>query len=432
MATAIPSQLSQKIRHFILKDFPHNVAQSPSDFPSRRPWRALADLGTHLWLDTGSLDDADELWTREFSALTTNNSLLNKEVQKGTYDRLIPQAADLLGQVQMDQRQRLVEIAFILNAVHALKLVQQFGAYVSVEEHTDLADDYSGAVETARRFWQICPERFTIKLPLTPAGILATRTLVRDGIRVNHTLGFSARQNYVVTRLAGPAYVNVFLGRLNSFVADNDLGDGTYVGERATLASQGTVRNLRKRLGVETLQIGASYRQGRQVVDLAGIDVMTMPPKVARSYLELYDEETQGLEDKTEKDYNPPLREQVDPASVGLQTLWDVDSNLVLACDDLEKEDLDSFTPDDLVAFFADHNAGDLLVPWSPQQIRTSAEEGKIPKLENWQDALSQADIGLDALMNLAGLNAFRADQQAMDERVANQLEQSGSYDRED
>jgi hypothetical protein len=34
--------------------------------------------------------------------------------------------------------------------------------------------------------------------------------------------------------------------------------------------------------------------------------------------------------------------------------------------------------------------------------------------------------------MNLAGLNAFRADQQAMDERVANQLEQSGSYDRED
>ncbi len=428
MAVAIPDQLAQKINQYILKDF-SGVPEKIPDLPSREPFKKLTQTGTQLWLDTGSLEDAGRLWSRECAALTTNNSLLNKEVQKGTYDETIPQAADLLSSVRMDMDQKLVEIAFILNAVHALKLVEKFGAYVSVEEHTDLANDYSGAVETARRFWQVCPERFTIKLPLTPAGILATRTLVRDGIRVNHTLGFSARQNYVVTRIAGPAYVNVFLGRLNSFVAENDLGDGTYVGERATLASQKAVAKLRERIGVETLQIGASYRQGQQVIDLAGIDVMTMPPKVAWEFIDLAQEDGAEITDRTDRNYQPPLRDDVDPRSVGLDTLWDVDQEIVNACDDLDKEDVDSFTPEDLVSFFADHSAPDLFVPWSDQQVQTSAEEGKIPSLDNWKDALSQGDIGLDALMNLAGLNAFRADQEAMDQRVREQLQGKGSYD---
>jgi hypothetical protein len=59
-------------------------------------WRQLRRVGTELWLDTGNLDEADRQWTGEFSALTTNNTLLNREVQQGTYDALVHQAADLL------------------------------------------------------------------------------------------------------------------------------------------------------------------------------------------------------------------------------------------------------------------------------------------------------------------------------------------------
>ena len=49
-----------------------------------------------MWLDTGDIEATHKLWTKEFTALTTNNTLLNKEVQKGLYDQLVPKAAKLV------------------------------------------------------------------------------------------------------------------------------------------------------------------------------------------------------------------------------------------------------------------------------------------------------------------------------------------------
>jgi hypothetical protein len=154
-----------------------------------------------------------------------------------------------------------------------------------------------------------------------------------------------------------------------------------------------------------------------QVRDLAGIDVMTMPPKVAGEFLAL-GLSPQQIADKTSMDYIPGLNKDVDPDAVRLNTLWDIDEKLISCVDALEKENLDSFTPEKLLDFFEDHKCGDVLVRWSDSQIKTSAAEGKIPRLENWKDALKDKSIGLDALMNLAGLYSFATDQKAMDDRV--------------
>ena len=64
---------------------------------------------------------------------------------------------------------------------------------------------------------------------------------------------------------------------------------------------------------------------------------------------------------------------------------------------------------------------------WS-EQIKTSLKEGKIPKFSNWKDALESGRIGLDSIMNLAGLNHFREDQEAMDKRVHSVWEKSSIY----
>jgi len=264
-----------------------------------------------------------------------------------------------------------------------------------------------------------------VKIPFTPAGILATRRLSAEGIPVNHTLGFSARQNYVIARIGRPAYVNVFLGRLNSFVASNGLGDGTYIGEKATLASQKAVKDLRELDLTGSRQIGASFRAGTQVRDLAGIDVMTIPPNVAGEFLAMGMTPEQ-ITDKTTAEYIPGMSDDVDPEAVGLDTLWDIGDELVACVDALEKEDPDSFTPDDLVDFFRDHDCADVMVRWSDSQIETSTAEGKIPKLENWGDALADKSIGLDSLMNLGGLRSFATDQKAMDDRVREVLAKGG------
>jgi transaldolase len=423
--TKTRAELAEEVRHFVLRGFKPHYGQFASKLESHALWRRLRGLGSGLWLDTGSLAEAEKLWTREFSALTTNNTLLNAEVQTGRYDELIAEAGKLLAPYrELSDRDRRLELAFILNAWHGLRLVERFDAYVSVEEHTDLAHDIDGAVSCARRYHAICPERFIVKIPLTPAGLLATRRLAEEGIAVNHTLGFSARQNYVVTRIGKPDYVNVFLGRLNVFVAENRLGDGLWVGERATLASQAAIRRLRELYDLPTRQIGASFRSGRQVRDLAGLDVMTIPPKVAHEFLEAA-VPPEDLENRTGEEYVPVLAPGVDPKALRLDTLWDVGEPLVECVDALEGQNLEEFTEEDLLAFFRDRNCGDVMVHWTREEIAASSAEGKIPRIEHWRDALAKGRIGLDSLMNLAGLNSFAQDQKAMDDRVRAVLEKA-------
>jgi len=170
--------------------------------PDQPWWRSLATTGTRPWLDTGDLEAAGASWCSSFTALTTNNSLLNKEVQKGLYDALIGEAASTVRDLPADDQ--VIELAFLLNARHGLRLASRFGGRVSVELHTGLADDVERSLSYARRLFAICPEHFIIKIPLTPAGLLATRRLRAEGIPVNFTLGFSARQNLIAAACASP------------------------------------------------------------------------------------------------------------------------------------------------------------------------------------------------------------------------------------
>jgi len=412
------SDLAREVREFVTRGFVPHYGQLSERFPANATWRRMRELGSQLWLDTGDIEEVDALWTGEMTALTTNNTLLNREVQKGIYDELIVEASGLVdSHPRLTERQRKLELAFILNARHGLRLVEKFDARVSVEEHTDLADSLDEAVNYGRRFHAVCPQRFIVKVPMTPAGVLAARRLGAEGIPVNQTLGFSARQNYVSASIAAPAFVNVFLGRLNSFVADNGLGDGRNVGERATLASQAAVALLRGQAGLKTRQIAASIRGGEQIRDLAGVDVYTMPPKAAREFLDLH-LRARDLTDMTSAKLDVRLRDGVDGRAIRLDTLWDVDQGLKACVEKLRGERLDEFQPGQLAKFFADNGCGDVFVDWSDSQVRTSAEEGKIPRLENWRELLAKGRIGLDSLMNLAGLNSFRGDQEKMDHRV--------------
>ncbi len=421
--------LEEEAHRFVLRDFtPHfgRLQEAKCDNPL---WQRLRDLHTELWLDTGNIPEVAKYMSRQFVAVTTNNTLLNKEVQGGQYDQFIAEAGDLLRKHDISERRRRLELAFMLNARHALRLVEKFDAYVSVEEHTDLAYGVGEAMEYARRYYAVCPERFFVKIPFTPAGLLATRIASQEGIPINHTLGFSARQNYVIARIGRPQFVNVFLGRLNQFVVDNNLGDGRYVGEKATLASQCAISGLRREKGLTTRQIAASFRSGQQVRDLAGVDVMTMPAKVAKEFLSLQLSPEQVV-DRTAENYDVRLNEGVDPAAIRFDSLWEINDRLVKTVDELEGEDLSRFGPSQLVEFFAERGCGDFMVKWNADQIGISTAEGKVPRLENWRQLLLGRVIGLDSLMNLSGLCSFANDQKEMDEHVQKVLhdEQPASH----
>ncbi|MFZ0282923.1 MAG: transaldolase family protein, partial [Bacteroidales bacterium] len=269
------ADLNTRISDFVWKNLNEKHVNGKND-PF---WKALNETGTELWLDTGDIDEAEAIWTSEMSALTTNNSLLNNEIQKGYYDIFISEAKATVRELPTEDRLR--EIAFMLNARHGLRLALKFGGLVSVELNTDTAHDIKAIEYFGKRFHEICPEQFIVKVPFTAEGLIGAKRLKDAGIKVNFTLGFSARQNVLVTRVARPDYVNVFLGRVGAFVINNKLGDGSGAGERAVISSQNWVTGLSARNPWQTKQIAASLRSYNQLDLLAGTDVFTMPPKVA-------------------------------------------------------------------------------------------------------------------------------------------------------
>ena len=384
-------------------------------------WRAVRGAGTSLWLDTGDLDVAGGLWNAEFEALTTNNTLLNSEVQKGLYDELVVSAAEAVRAAApgIDEQRLILEIAFVLNARHGLALVDRFDAFVSVELHTDLANDVERTVAYGKRFHAVCPERFYVKVPLSPSGLIGARRLSDCGIPVNFTLGFSARQNVLSALVAKPAFVNVFMGRLNAFVADNELGDGRNVGEKATLATQRELLTLREAGRSETRLIGASMREGSQVGTLAGLDVYTMPPKVATQY---QDSPFPSVTSHVADDPSVNTAPGIDPDSFAVRTLWSVPDSFRVCVDEIARIDPASLTPDELVDRLARGGFADLFPRWSEEDVRTVTADGKIPVYAHWEERLASGETGLDALMNLSAFYSFASDEAALDARISAQL----------
>ncbi len=380
-------------------------------FSSDPFWKGLRDRGTELWLDTGDMEGAQKLWTQEFSGLTTNNTLLNAEVQKDIYDDTIAKAAEVLA--GEDQAVQVAEIGFLLNARHGLRLARLFGGKVSVELHTSLADDLEATVEYGRRYFEISPEHFIVKVPLTPSGYLATRRLRSEGIPVNFTLGFSARQNYLAARLSAPSYVNVFLGRLNSYIADNELGDGKLVGEKATLASQRAVEEVSRGLKEPVRQIAASLRSETQVWDLAGVDVFTLPLPVAeKARKELYPRWTS----RRNEDYEVKLSAGVDPLDVRWETLWEVTEAERKLAGDLAARPPAS--AEEMIERSRDTGVKDLFPDLSLSEREKIARDGKIPRHEAWQERIRKGELAVDTLLNLGGLASFAKDQKELDGHI--------------
>ncbi len=418
MSTEEQGRIADKVQDIIFSGF--RTPQKPKPRDSKTLWAAVEACGTELWLDTGDIDEASSLWCREFKAVTTNNTLLNREVQKGTYDDLVQRVASALSGL-VGEEDLLLEIAFVLNAWHALRLSHELGAMVSVELHTDLANDAERSVAYGRRYHRIAPDRFYVKVPLTPAGLLAARQLGQDGVPVNFTLGFSARENHLIAAVARPSFVNVFLGRLNSFVSDNELGSGHMVGEKATLASQRMLSELREDLGIESHQIAASMREGAQVLALAGVDVMTMPTGVAHGFEDL-DPATDEIESRAECDPEIELNADVDRQALGIDCLWDVADEQRDAVRELLADYVATISPDGICEFLAERGMGDLLPRWTDEDESAVAEDGKIPNYARWKDRLADGEVGLDALMNISGLHYFAGDQKAMDDRIRSML----------
>lgn len=108
-------------------------------------------------------------------------------------------------------------------------------------------------------------KNITIKLPMTIAGLEATRYLAKKGVKTNVTLIFTVNQALLAAR-AGATYVSPFLGRL-----DDISEDGVYLVSR--------IAELFRIQHIDSQIIAASVRHPDHVtrVALAGAHIATIP-----------------------------------------------------------------------------------------------------------------------------------------------------------
>lgn len=386
--------------------------------PSQPMMKACKETGSAIWLDTGDMEAIDGLITPEVSAVTTNNTLLNKEVQKGIYDSVIVENAARFD--ELPPQKRTVEIAFLLNVLHALRLVKRYGGMVSVELHTDVTHDVDGIVHYGQRFHNIAPKNFLIKVPMSPSGLLGARKLHEMGIPVNFTLLFSVRQNMLASLVAKPAYTNVFMGRIGAYMKDNHLGDASGPGEKTVHHTQKCLRTLRGDLGLKTKLIAASIRDYTQLPALCGIDVMTIPAKVL----------TEGLEKlkgpflpMTDHDFHIVYEPGVATSEIQIDKLWNVSETEKRVFRELRSKAPQSAW--ELVDILREEGITDIFPHLTPMEELFITKDGKIPRHDRWASIIARGETSIDTLLTLAGVAAFTKDQKELDERVKKLLARS-------
>lgn len=135
---------------------------------------------------------------------------------------------------------------------------------VSVEV---LVEGVQPMIEQARQIAKWAPN-VVVKVPSTAEGLEATKTLAKEGIKVNMTLCFSVNQA-LLDALAGAAYVSPFVGRLD------DIGD-----DGIKLVED--IVKIFKIYDIKTEVIAASIRHPQHCVEAAkaGAHIATIPYSV--------------------------------------------------------------------------------------------------------------------------------------------------------
>lgn len=132
------------------------------------------------------------------------------------------------------------------------------------------AEDAETMLAEGRRLREVAGN-IVVKLPLTPEGLRACKTLEGDGHPCNVTLCFSAVQALLAAK-ADATYISPFLGRLD---------DGGQDGMELVRE----IRAIYDNYGYATQVLAASIRSAAHVRDaaLAGADCATIPPAVFKS-----------------------------------------------------------------------------------------------------------------------------------------------------
>jgi transaldolase len=232
---------------------------------------------TTVVADTGDVDAI-----RRFGAVdaTTNPTLILKAAHMPNHARLLEETV----RWGREHNRLTSEITDRLALKFGLELAEIVPGRVSTEVDADLSFDIEGTAAKARAIIAayeklgLSRERILIKIAATWEGIRAAEILQGEGIDCNMTLAFSLTQAAACAD-AGVFLISPFVGRIldwyskaegKSYTAETDPG----------VLSVRQIYNYYKTHGIETVIMGASFRNQGEIEALAGCDRLTIAPQL--------------------------------------------------------------------------------------------------------------------------------------------------------
>lgn len=235
----------------------------------------LRDM-TVVVADTGDLDAIRKLKPVD---CTTNPSLILKALQSPAYADLVEreiEAGKAAGRSPL-------EIADALTVGVGAELSTLVPGRVSTEVDANLSFDVDAAAAKARALIAayeargVGRDRILIKLASTWEGIRAAEILQGEGIDCNLTLLFSLAQA-VACADAGVFLISPFVGRITDWYKKAEGVDGYAPDDDPGVKSVRSIYEYYKSNGIDTVVMGASFRNTDQIKALAGCDRLTISP----------------------------------------------------------------------------------------------------------------------------------------------------------
>ena len=279
---------------------------------------ALRRTGTaHVYADTADRDELRQLLAfaggdsslGEIDGNTVNQPLARRVLKHYLADDQLATCAEDLRRHRQGASNAAV-LPYLYTMVSGWignDLVNAFAAgrpwEVSLQLHMGAVSDPDTAKALGRALRTIVPSCF-VKVPFRPhepQSFLIARDLEAEGIPVNWTSTFSARQVVAAALLADVTRTNIFMGRLNQGFR------AALLGEHVALEAQRVLRRLRRERGAKTQLIVASIREWQTLVRVAGCDVFTAPCDVLSEFLWQTEVPPEALRSQLETSYEDRL-----------------------------------------------------------------------------------------------------------------------------
>lgn len=234
---------------------------------------------TDVVADTGDIEAI-----RQYHPLdaTTNPSLLLKAAQMPQYDALVVRAI-AWGKAQSDDHNTSIQLAADkLGVLIGCEILSIVPGRVSTEVDARLSFDTAATIEKARQLIAlyaeegIGKERILIKMASTWEGIKAAEVLEQEGINCNLTLLFSFAQA-VACGDAKAFLISPFVGRILDWYKASTGEEYTAETDPGVL-SVSEIYNYYKQHDINTVVMGASFRNTGEIEALAGCDRLTIGP----------------------------------------------------------------------------------------------------------------------------------------------------------